>query len=139
LDRGLDVPEAVLGDLTVLAGGEEVVDVGPGDPLCLGRGDAEGAAVEIEVELPCGTVASTDVVEGELLGEVTMGIGLVPVAEPVLPGDGNVQQGGPEVEEGHVEPASVEGDNLVVALGDVPERGEQFLLIDLGGELDPLR
>ena len=63
-----------------------------------------------------------------------MGFGGVAVAQPVLLGDGYVQLGGAEIDERNIKAAPIEGDHVVVVLGDIPEGGEQFDLIGAGNE-----
>jgi len=88
-DGSLDVPQTVLGDFAEAPGLNEIVDVAAGDAAALGRGDAEGLAIEVEVEPPGGTFASADPIKGQLIGEVAMGLDLVAVAQPIFAGDGD--------------------------------------------------
>lgn len=134
-DGGADVAEAVFGDVAEAAFGDQVADVVAGDAGGFGGGDAEGFAVEVEVELAGGAVAAADVVEGQLFGEVTVGFGLEAVAEPVFAGDGDAEHGGAQVEEGDVEAAAIEGDDVVVAFGEFPEVMEQLRFLGEGDEL----
>ena len=83
LHRGGDVAQAVFGDLALAPLGEELGDIHAGDTLGLGGLDAEGLAVEIEVELAGGALAAADTVEGQLLRQVAVGLGGVAVAQPV--------------------------------------------------------
>src|SRR5688500_9447248 len=100
-DGGANVPEAVVGDFAEALLGEELADVHASDALGFGGFDAEGFAVKIEIEATGGAISSA-VVEGELVGKVAVGVELVTVAEPVFAGDGDVQQRGTHVDEGHV-------------------------------------
>ena len=134
--RGAHVAQAVFGDVAEFAFGHQRVHVHAGDAVGLGRVDAERFAVEIQVELARRAFASADAVEGELLGEVAVRFGREAVAEPVLLGDGHVQDRRTQIEEWHVEAAPVEGHDLVVVLRHVPERGEQFHFVGARHELD---
>lgn len=132
-DGGADVPEAVVGDFAEALLDEELADVHASDALGFGGFDAEGFAVKIEVEAAGGAVAPA-VVEGELVGKVAVGVELVTVAEPVFAGDGNVQQRGTHVDEGHIEGAAVERDSGFVVFGRSPKTGENLGLVLAGHE-----
>jgi hypothetical protein len=135
-DGGFDVAEAVFGDFAVAAFGEHRVDITASDTLRFGGFDAESFAIEIEVETAGCAFAATDVVESELFGEVAVGFSLETVAEPILAGNGDVEESGSEVDERDVEAASVEGDDRLVVFGDVPEGSEQFGFIDARNKFD---
>ena len=102
--------------------------------MALGRFDAEGFAVKIQVEPPRRAVASAHAVKGELLREVAMRVGRVTVAEPVFFRDRHVQNRRAQVKERHVEAASVEGDDGIEIFHRVPELREQFRFVRAGNE-----
>src|SRR5688572_15011668 len=65
-----------------------------------------------------------------------MGLCLVAVAEPVFAGNGDVEQGGTEVNKRNVETAAIEGDNGIEMFGGIPKRGEQFAFVNARNILD---
>src|SRR6185436_10098158 len=69
---GLHVAQAILGDLAITPFGHQPVYVQAGHALVFGRLDAEGFAVEVEVEFARRAVAPADAIEGKLFGQVTM-------------------------------------------------------------------
>ena len=91
-DRGDHVPQAVFGDVSVAAFGQQGTDIHAADAHGLGGRDPEGLAVEIEVELAGGSLAAADIVEGELFGQIAVGLRLVAVTQPVFARDGHVEQ-----------------------------------------------
>ena len=68
-----------------------------------------------------------------------MRLGLKPVAQPVLACDGHVQDRRAQVNERHIETAPVEGDDVLVFSGHVPETAEQFRLLRARHEFHRLR
>lgn len=133
---GLDIPQAVFGDIAKAFLADEFGDIHSGDALAFWRLEAEGLAVEIEVEFAGGSFAAADAVEGQLFSEIAVGFGLESIAEPVSAGDINFEQCGAEVNEGNIETAAVECHDLVVVSGHIPEGGQQLGLIDTRHEFD---
>jgi hypothetical protein len=60
-------------------------------PLLLGR-DAEGFAIEIQIEPARRPLASADAVESQLLQQIAMRLDLEPVSEPVLARNADVEK-----------------------------------------------
>jgi hypothetical protein len=135
-DRGLDVAEAVFGNLAMTTFGNHRVHVAASDALCFGRFDAEGFAIKIEVESARCAVTSADIVKSELLGKIAVRLGLETIAEPIFAGNGYVEERGTEVDEWNIESASVEGDDCLIAFGDVPKVGEEFGFVHAWNKLD---
>src|SRR6266536_1879889 len=92
----LDVPQAILGDVTLSALGQQSGHVHPRDTVAFGRLDAKSLAIKIQVESPRRALPAADTVESELLRQVAMRFGLKPVTEPVFARDGDVQERGAE-------------------------------------------
>src|SRR5207245_2350609 len=95
---------------------------------------AERLAVKVEVEPPRRAVTTAHAVKSELLREVAMRLGLEAVTEPVLAADENVQDRRAQVNEWHIETASVERDDVLVFPGHVPEGAQQFDLVRAGDQ-----
>ena len=135
-DRSFYIAKAVFGDFAVATLGEHGVDVAASDALCFGGFDAEGFAIEVEVESAGCAFAAADVVESELLGEVAVGFGLETVAEPIFARDRDVEESGAEIDEGDVEATSIERDDCLVMSGDVPEVVEEVGFVHARNEFD---
>lgn len=131
---GAHVPQAVFGYVTEFAFGHEMVHVHAGDAVTFGRLDAEGFAVKIQVKPPRRAVAPAYAVKCQLFSKVAMRLSRVTVTEPVLFGYGHVQNGRPEISEGHVEAAAVERDDHIEFPRGFPELGEQFRFIRAGNK-----
>src|SRR6266566_518231 len=112
--RRLHVAQAILGDFAVSALGQQAVHVQAGDTLAFRRLDAKRLAVKIKIEPPRRAVATAHAVKSELLREVAMRLGLEAVTEPVFAGDEHVQNRRAQVNEWHIETASVERDDVLV-------------------------
>ena len=110
--------------MAIFALGQELVDVHACDSVAFGRIDAKSFAVEIEVESAGRAFATADAIKGQLLGKITMRLDLIAIAEPVFARDRDIQQGGPQIEEGNIKAATVEGDDGIVMLGNIPEGGQ---------------
>ncbi len=134
---GFHVAQAVFGNLAEFLFGHQRGHVHAGHARALGRFDAEGLAVKIQVEPPRRAVAPAHAIKRELLREVAMRLGGVTIAEPILLRDGHVQNGRAQINERHVEAASVEGDDGIVFFRRVPELREQFGLVRAGNEFHP--
>src|SRR5262245_13569169 len=91
-DRGFDVAQAVLGYLAEAPLGDHLGDIHARDAVAFGGVDAEGFAVKVEVETARGAIAAA-IIEGELVCQVAMSVGLITIAEPVFAGDWHIQQG----------------------------------------------
>ena len=104
--------------------------------MCFGRFDAERLAVKIEIETLGGAVPSANGVESELLSEIAVRCGLVPVTEPIFARDGNIQERGTEINEGNIEAAAVESDDRIVARRDLPKSCKQFTFLHTWDKLD---
>src|SRR5206468_9260021 len=108
LQRGLHVAQAIFGNIPVAALGQQPVDVHAGDSVAFGRLEAERLAVKIEIEPPRCAFPAADAIKGELFRQVAMWLGLKTVTEPVLARDGDIEEGGAQVNERHIEAAPVE-------------------------------
>src|SRR5687767_12848857 len=90
--RRMHIPETIFRDLAELSRSHEPVHIHAGDALGFRRFDSERFAVEIQVEALGRAVASAYGIKSELLGEVTVRLGLVPVPKPVFAGNRDIQE-----------------------------------------------
>src|SRR5664280_2787287 len=80
LHRGADVAQAVFGDVAEFSGGQQRAHVHAGHAVALGRFDAEGLAVKIQVEPPRRAALAADGIKRELLREVAVRFDRITVA-----------------------------------------------------------
>src|ERR1019366_1330338 len=126
LHRGADVAQAVFGDLAEFLLGHQRAHVHAGHARALGRFDAEGFAVKIQVEPPRRAIASAHAVKRELFRKVAVRLGRVTIAEPVLFRDWHIEQRRAQINERHVEAAAVERDDGIEVFHRFPKLREQF-------------
>lgn len=121
--------QAVFRHFPTASFGDEFADVVSGNSVRLGRVNAEGLAVEIQIELSGGAISSANIVKSQLVSKVAMRLGLESVAEPILSANGDVELRGAQIQEGNVKRTAVESDDVVVVFCRFPKGGEHLRLI----------
>src|SRR5689334_19639032 len=94
--------------------------------MSLGRFDAKGLAIKIQIESPRCAITPAHAIEGELLGEIAMRFGLKAVSKPILSRNRDIQEGGTQINKRHIESATIESHDMLIMFGDVPKPGQQL-------------
>src|SRR4030095_16148425 len=84
LHRGMDIAQAILGDVPVTSLLQQPADVHAAYTLGLWGLKAKGFAVEIEIELSRGSLASAHPIKAQLLRQIAVGDTLIAIAQPIL-------------------------------------------------------
>src|SRR5688572_29871951 len=105
LYRSRHVPQTILSDLAIPPLAHQSFNVHSRNAMAFRRLDAKGFAVKIQVKLASGSLTSADAVEGQLLGQIAVWIGLVTVAQPVFARNWHVELSRTQIEKRHVKPA----------------------------------
>src|SRR5438105_1968243 len=134
-ERSPDIAQAVFGDFPRAPVRQHPIHIQACNPMAFGGGNAEGLAIKIEVK-PAPSPVATPAVKGQLIGQVAMRLRLKAVAEPIFPGNWNIEQSRAQINERHIEAAPVEGHHPFIMAGHVPKGGQQLCLIQAGNELD---